>query len=90
MRLATAKVTSKRQLTLPKELTALLGVEPGDRLLFTEQDGLIHVEKATNWADRTAGILSRHEKTTPPSPQEERRLFEEAVADEVLESMSRQ
>ncbi len=85
MRTATAKVTSKRQVTLPKELTELFGIEPGDRLIFTERDGVIQVEKASDWVQRTAGILRRRMPESPPSAEEERRRFEEAVAREVTE-----
>jgi AbrB family looped-hinge helix DNA binding protein len=85
MRAATAKVTSKRQVTLPKELTELFGIEPGDRLIFTERDGVIQVEKASDWVQRTAGILRRPMPEPPPSAEEERRRFEEAVAREVTQ-----
>lgn len=33
-----AKVTSKGQVTLPVALRNRLGIEPGDRLVFVEQD----------------------------------------------------
>ena len=90
MKTRTAKVTSKRQVTLPKDLTVMLGIEPGDRLVFTEErDGRIHVEKATDWVQRTASILGGRASKRPPSPKTERRLFEESVADEVVNSMNR-
>jgi AbrB family looped-hinge helix DNA binding protein len=34
-----AKVTSKGQITVPKEVREKLGLEPGDELEFIEQDG---------------------------------------------------
>ncbi|MGI8991729.1 MAG: AbrB/MazE/SpoVT family DNA-binding domain-containing protein [Bryobacteraceae bacterium] len=33
-----AKLTSKGQITIPREIRALMGVNPGDRLIF-ESDG---------------------------------------------------
>lgn len=43
-----ATVTSKGQITLPKEVRARLGVRPGDRVAFRERaDGTIVVEAET-------------------------------------------
>ncbi len=42
----TAKVTSKSQLVLPKEVRARLGVGPGDTLTFKIDGAGVHVEKA--------------------------------------------
>jgi antitoxin PrlF len=43
-----ATVTSKGQITLPKEVRARLGVHPGDRVAFREcADGSIVVEAET-------------------------------------------
>lgn len=40
-----AKITSKGQLTLPKEVREKLGVGPGDELDFVEEDGQFLVRK---------------------------------------------
>jgi antitoxin PrlF len=43
--MAAATITSKGQLTLPKEIRAALGVGPGDRLAFrVHEDGVVTVE----------------------------------------------
>jgi AbrB family looped-hinge helix DNA binding protein len=43
--MAAATVTSKGQLTLPKEIRTALGVGPGDRVAFRiHEDGVITVE----------------------------------------------
>lgn len=43
-----ATVTSKAQITLPKDLRQLLGVVPGDRIVFEAQpDGSARVTRAT-------------------------------------------
>jgi antitoxin PrlF len=43
--MAAATITSKGQLTLPKEIRAALGVGPGDRLAFRiHEDGVVTVE----------------------------------------------
>jgi len=46
--MATATVTSKGQITLPKRIRERLGVKPGDRVAFRERpDGSIVVEAET-------------------------------------------
>ena len=41
----TAKVTSKGQVTIPKEIREKLGVHPGEDVGFEEKDGLLVVSK---------------------------------------------
>ncbi len=41
----TAKITSKRQITLPKALCDRLGLLEGDKIAFVEDTDGIHVEK---------------------------------------------
>jgi AbrB family looped-hinge helix DNA binding protein len=43
-----AKVTSKGQITIPLEIRRALGVAPGDRLVFENDGGNIHVRAATH------------------------------------------
>ena len=38
-------------------------------------------------ADQTAGIFKPYAKTPPPTPREEKEAFEQAVAEQVMESM---
>lgn len=46
--MSTATVTSKGQITIPKEVREMLGVQPGDRLLFWRNpEGQIVVEPQT-------------------------------------------
>lgn len=40
-----AKVTSKGQVTIPKEVRDRLGIEPGDELVFVEEDGATVIRK---------------------------------------------
>lgn len=39
-----AKITSKGQITVPLEIRRLLGVRPGDRLLFEADDAGVRVQ----------------------------------------------
>ena len=42
---ATARVSSKAQLVLPKRIREKLGVAPGDTVRFVERDGSIVIER---------------------------------------------
>jgi AbrB family looped-hinge helix DNA binding protein len=42
----TAKVTSKGQVTIPKEIREKLGVHPGEEVGFEERDNLLVISKA--------------------------------------------
>jgi AbrB family looped-hinge helix DNA binding protein len=42
-----AKITSKGQITLPKRIRDLLGVHPGDQVVFRPTEGGIVVEAST-------------------------------------------
>ncbi|MBW2257629.1 MAG: AbrB/MazE/SpoVT family DNA-binding domain-containing protein [Deltaproteobacteria bacterium] len=68
-------VTSKGQVTIPKYIREILGIQPGDRVLFFEaEDGRIVVEPETVDVRTLRGLL-RHEG--PPVSVEE---MEEAIA----------
>jgi AbrB family looped-hinge helix DNA binding protein len=43
--MATAKVTSKGQITVPKDVREALGLSPGDELEFVEEDGQFLLRK---------------------------------------------
>lgn len=43
--MATAKITSKGQITLPKEVRRRLGIGPGDEVDFIEEDGVYVLKK---------------------------------------------
>jgi len=40
-----AKVTSKGQVTIPKEVREMLGVQPGENVGFEEKEGLLIISK---------------------------------------------
>lgn len=39
------KITTKGQVTIPKEVRERMGLRPGDELEFTEEDGVFHLRK---------------------------------------------
>ncbi len=45
-----AKIMSKGQVTIPKNIRAALGVEPGDRVTFIVEDGTVEVENSAVYA----------------------------------------
>ena len=44
------KVTSKGQVTIPKEIREVLGVSGGDKILFEKKDGNILIKKAQEYS----------------------------------------
>jgi len=55
-----AKVTSKGQVTIPKEVREKLGVHPGEAVGFEEKDGVLVMTKAviTSPFDKWVGRLT--------------------------------
>lgn len=53
----TSKITSKGQLTLPKSVREVLGVETGARVRFVIADGVVTVEAASNHEDPAIGAF---------------------------------
>ncbi len=89
MRSVSAKVTSKGQITIPAEIRKALAAEPGDRVCFTVEDGAVRVERERSWVERTAGMFQGRGPKVPPTAKELREMAEQAIADEVIESMNR-
>ncbi|MFQ5794015.1 MAG: AbrB/MazE/SpoVT family DNA-binding domain-containing protein [Candidatus Bipolaricaulia bacterium] len=63
----TAKVTSKGQITVPKEVRQKLGLSPGDELEFIEKDGEFHIRRRIRHSpfDHYLGYLKRLEGQDP-------------------------
>jgi AbrB family looped-hinge helix DNA binding protein len=61
--MTTATITSKGQLTLPKEIRTALGVGPGDRVDFVRmEDGNFAVLPATRSVKSLKGLIPRPKK----------------------------
>lgn len=61
--MTTATLTSKGQLTLPKDVRTALGVGPGDRVEFVRmEDGNFAVLPATHSVKSLKGIIPRPRK----------------------------
>ena len=58
--MTTATITSKGQITIPKEVRERLGVEAGDRLEFVEEEkGVYKVVAATKDVRHLKGLVAR-------------------------------
>jgi AbrB family looped-hinge helix DNA binding protein len=62
--MTTATITSKGQVTIPKDVRTRLGIGTGDRVEFVEiQDGVFQIVAATQDVQVLKGIVSRPKKT---------------------------
>src|SRR5690348_1672903 len=82
--LYSSTLTRKGQITVPVEIRRRLGLERGDKVVFVEEGDVVLLKPAQSIAERTAGILAQYRKDPPPTPQEERAAFEQAVAEDVV------
>lgn len=62
----TAKVTSKGQVTIPKQVRRLMAIEVGDRLAFElEEDGRLRVSRVRDEPRPLRGLLSEYVREDP-------------------------
>lgn len=67
-----ATMTSKGQLTVPKEIREKLGLKPGDRVdMVIESDGSVRMRPASLKARDTFGILAKYGHQGKPDTPEE-------------------
>ena len=77
--MTTATVTSKGQITIPKEVRDFLGAREGDRLEFSmERDGRVQLRRLGRSIRELAGIL--HQPGMKPMTQDE---MDQAIVDYV-------
>jgi antitoxin PrlF len=63
--MSTATLTTKGQVTIPKDVRDRLGIDTGDRLNFiVQEDGTVIVKPITRHVRELAGILRRPEGRT--------------------------
>jgi len=81
----TATMTTKGQVTIPKEVREHLGVETGDRLSFVvQEDGTVIVKPITRHVRELGGLLQRPGKR-PVSVNE----MDESIARRMQEKFGR-
>ncbi len=78
-----ATITSKGQLTLPKEIRSRLGVDAGDQVEFRiEADGSITVLSAKGSARRLYGLLQSSHGAVVSTEDMDRAISETVAADD--------
>ena len=61
--MTTATITSKGQVTIPKDVRIRLGIDTGDRVEFVEiQDGVFQIVAATQDVQALKGIVPKPKK----------------------------
>lgn len=70
-----ARVTSKGQITIPKEIREKIGLEPGKEVYFEEKDGVFYIKKKIKESpfDKWMGYLSSKKGQYPDKIIEELR-----------------
>lgn len=60
----TVKITSKGQVTIPKEIRDKLGIRPGEDLAFEEKNGTFYIKKSLKKSpfDKWVGRLKKYKK----------------------------
>ena len=53
-----SSITSKGQVTIPQALREILQLQPGDKIVFEEKDGVITLTPANDNLDNLAGCLT--------------------------------
>lgn len=81
------RVTEKGQITIPIDTRRDPGIAQGDQLEVVRQGDEIVLRRAGSVATHTVGIFARYRLPVPPSAEEERAAFEEAVAQDVMEEL---
>lgn len=75
MEVSVGKVTSKGQVTIPKEVREILGIIDGDRLIFLVEGDRVVMRKVAS--EKLSDILSRQKPWPEKSLDFQRRLREE-------------
>jgi len=84
-------VTRKGQVTIPVEIRRSLGLKEGDRVRFIQENGRVTLEPIGSVVEQTAGVFAKYRRPgPPPTIQELKDAFEQAVADEVAQSLERE
>jgi bifunctional DNA-binding transcriptional regulator/antitoxin component of YhaV-PrlF toxin-antitoxin module len=81
----TSTLNRDGEVAIPPDLRLQLGLETGDCVELSVDDGVLHLVPAVKpqtWTERTYGILSPRKR--PEDFKELRQMFEDEVAQEVM------
>lgn len=84
--MARARITSKGQVTIPKQIRDLLGVEPGDQLEFEYHDG--HLEVVPVRRRKVAELRGRFAVSHTLDFTEERARARAALVQHIMDEIS--
>lgn len=77
----TTSLTSKGQVTIPKDIREKLGLKPGDRVIFDQaKDGTVQVRRAQH-AEEIAGMLKQYARGQAPAKQEIKEISAQAAVE---------
>ena len=77
----TAKVTTKGQVTIPKQVRKLMAIETGDRIAFElEEDGRLRVSRVRSEPRPLRGLLSKYAKDHPVDDEQVRTALRRRAA----------
>lgn len=88
MELLSGKMTSKGQITIPKELREKFNVGEGDQLRFYVEDDLIKVEPVKK--KKLSDVVGRYEVGEPIDVATMRKVAKEGMAKKYFEELSEQ
>lgn len=80
------RVTRKGQMTIPVEFRRDLGIDAGDSVAVERDGDTLVLRRTGSMTERTYGTLAKYRRNPPLTAEEERALFEQAVADEQVET----
>lgn len=74
--MATATITSKGQVTIPKKIRDKLGLKPGDKVDFEVEKGDLKVSRKKYSIEETFGMLYRENQTSYTVEEMDEKLAE--------------
>jgi len=80
-------LTRKGQVTVPAEVRRALGLQEGDKVEFTLENGTVRLARTGSVVERTRGVFKSN--LPPLTPKEMREFAEQAIADEAEERSRR-
>jgi len=87
--MASSLVTRKGQVTIPIEIRRQLNIREGDRVRFIRDGDEIRIAPVGDVVAQTAGAFAKYRQGPAPTIEELKEAVAQAIADDVVERMSR-